>query len=72
MRYFDALVSPVAVFAAGHRKMYNTDMHKFDVLFRRLFRTVARLPAGMDWTRPWDETCTIGMIESMNVRSFMA
>ena len=56
MRYFDALVSPMAVFAAGHRTMYKTDMHKFDVLFRRLFRTVVRLPAGMDWTRPWDET----------------
>ena len=56
MRYFDALVSPVAVFAAGRRTMYKTDMDKFDVLFRRLFRTFVRPPAGMDWTRPWDET----------------
>ena len=55
LRYFDAVISPVAVFAAGHRTMYKTDLRKFDVLFRKLLRSVVGPPAGMDWTRPWHE-----------------
>ena len=45
----------MAVFAAGHRTMYKTDLRKFDVLFRKLLRSVVGPPAGMDWTRPWHE-----------------
>ena len=52
---FDAVISPVAVFAAGHRTMYKTDLRKFDVLFRKLLRSVVGFPAGMDWTRLWHE-----------------
>ena len=53
--YFDAVISPVAVSAAGHRTLYKTDLRNFDVLFRKLIRSVVGLPAGMDWTRPWHE-----------------
>ena len=55
LRYFDAVISPVAVFAAGHRTMYKTDLRNFDVLFTKLLRSVVGPPAGMDWTRPWHE-----------------
>ena len=40
------------VFAAGHRTVYKTDLRNFDVLFRKLLRSVVGPPAGMDWTRP--------------------
>ena len=52
LRYFDALISPVVVFAAGHRTMYKTDLRNFDVPFRKLLRSVVGPPARMDWTRP--------------------
>ena len=39
-------------FPAGHRTLYLRD---FDVLFRKLIRSVVGPPAGMDWTRPWHE-----------------
>ena len=55
LRYFHAVISPVAVFAAGHRTMYKTDLRKFDVLFRKLFPNVVGPPAGMDWTLPRHE-----------------
>ena len=55
LRYFDAVISPVAVFVAGHRTMYKTDLRNFDVLFRKLLRSVVGPPAGLDWTRPWHE-----------------
>ena len=54
-RYFDLVISPVAVFAAGHRTLYKTDLRNFDVLFRKLIRSAFGPPAGMDWTRPWHE-----------------
>ena len=45
----------VTVFAAGHRTLYKTDLRNFDVVFRKLLRSVVGPPAGMDWTRPWHE-----------------
>ena len=55
LRYFDAVISPVAVFAAGHRTMYKTDLRNFEILFRKLLRSVVGPPAGMDWSPPWHE-----------------
>ena len=37
LRYFDAVISPVAVFAAGNRTMYKTDLRNFDVYFGSCF-----------------------------------
>ena len=53
LRYFDAVISPMVFFGEGHRTMYKTDLRNFDVLFRKLFRSVVGPPAGMDRTRPW-------------------
>ncbi|CAE7273372.1 unnamed protein product [Symbiodinium natans] len=40
LRYFDAVASPVACYAAGHRKKFREDLRKLDVTFRRLLRCV--------------------------------
>ena len=50
---FDAVVTPIACFAAGHRKVYAHDSHKLDVAMRRMLRSTVGAPSGMDWTRPW-------------------
>ena len=55
LRYFDAVVSPVACYAAGHRTIFKEDLHKLDVTFRRLLRSVVGPPGSMDWSRPWHE-----------------
>ena len=39
--YFDAVVSPVACYAAKHRKAFKEDLHKLDITSRRLLRFVA-------------------------------
>ena len=40
LAYFDAMVTPVACFASGHRKIYKQDLRKLDVKFRKLVRTM--------------------------------
>ena len=40
LAYFDAMVTPVACFASGHRKIYKQDLRKLDVKFRKLVRTI--------------------------------
>ena len=53
IKYFEAVVTPVACFGAGHRKMYQHQLHKFDVEWRRLLRTLLSPPPGLDWNLPW-------------------
>ena len=45
LQFFDKIVTPVACFAAGHRKIYKTDLETMDVHFRRLLRSVVGPPA---------------------------
>ena len=47
LRYFDAVISPVA----GHRTVCKTDLRDFDVVFRKLLRSVFCPPIHA-WTRP--------------------
>ena len=44
LQYFDATVSPVALFGAGHRALHQGDLHQMDVTFRKLGGYVANLP----------------------------
>ena len=53
LAYFDAMVTPVACFASGHRKIYKQDLRKLDVKFRKLVRTIVGPPGGLDWSAPW-------------------
>ena len=55
IKYFDRVISPIPCFAAGHRTVYRNDLHKMDVAYRRLLRSVVGLPRNMDWTLPWHE-----------------
>ena len=55
LEYFDCVISPVACYAAGHGSIYKQDLHRFDVLQRRLLRSVVGPPRNVDWTQPWHE-----------------
>ena len=44
LRFFSKIVTPVACFAAGHRKIYKTDLDTMDVHFRRLLRSAVGPP----------------------------
>ena len=53
LRYFEAVISPVACFAAAHRPVYKSDLRKLDVAQRRMLRTVVGAPSGTDWSAEW-------------------
>ena len=55
LQFFDKIVTPVACFAAGHRKIYKTDLETMDVHFRRLLRSVVGPPGQTNWLNPWHE-----------------
>ena len=48
--FFHAVVTPVACFAAGHRKIFKQQLAALDVAHRKLLRRVVGPPAGMDWS----------------------
>lgn len=49
------LVTPVACFAAGQRKVHKQELQKIGVAFRRLARSIVGPPAVTDWTQPWHD-----------------
>ena len=55
LKFFDAIVTPIACFGAGPRCIHAADMDKFDIHFRRLIRCVVGAPAGICWHDPWHE-----------------
>ena len=54
-RYFDAVVSPVALFGCGHRTVHQKDLHQLDVACGKFLRAVVGPPSNIDWSRPWHE-----------------
>ena len=46
---------PLFLSTPGHRTIYRNDLHKMDVAYRRLLRSVVGPPRNMDWTLPWHE-----------------
>ena len=48
IEYFDRVISPIACFAAAHRPVYRNDLHKMDVAYRRLLRSVVGPPRNID------------------------
>ena len=69
LRYFEAVVTPVAGFAAGHRTIYQDDLHKLDVQFRKFMRQVISPPADVDWSGPFHEVLHSWHEKISNVRS---
>ena len=61
VKYFDAMVTPVACFGAAHRRVYKQDLCRMDIVFRRLLRfffllrSIVGPPGDVDWTLPWHE-----------------
>lgn len=55
LQYFDKVVTPVACFASGRRAVYQGDLRKLDVLYRKLLRQVCGPPGNIDWSRPRHE-----------------
>ena len=55
LKLFEATVTPIACFAAGHRRIRQHDLHILDVEFRRLVRSVVEPPSGVCWSSPWHE-----------------
>ena len=45
LQFRDKIMTPVACFAAGHKKIYKTDLETMDVHFRRLLRSAVGPPA---------------------------
>ena len=43
-RFFDAVVTPVALYGAGHRTIHKRDLRTVDCAFRNLLRKIIRLP----------------------------
>ena len=55
LMYFDAVVSPVAVFGSRHRTIHQKDLHQLDVACRKFLCAVVGPPSNLDWSRPWQE-----------------
>ena len=55
LRYFEAIVSSTACFAAQHRPLYRKHLQKYDVQFRKLIRRIAGRPPGTNWSAQWHD-----------------
>ena len=55
LKFFDAIVTPIACFGAGPRCIHSADMVKLDIHFRRMIRCVVGAPSSICWRDPWHE-----------------
>ena len=55
LRYFAAIVSSTACFAAEHQPLYRKHLQKYDVQFRKLVRRIVGPPAGTDSSTQWHD-----------------
>ena len=55
LKFFNAIVTPIACFGAGPRCIQNANMAKFDINFRRMIRSVVGAPDVICWGDPWHE-----------------
>ena len=53
LQFCDKIVTPVACFAPGHRKIYKTALDTMDVHFCWLFRSFVRPSSQTNWLNPW-------------------
>ena len=47
LRFFDAVVTPVSLFGAGHWTTHNHDLQALDCAFQKLLRKMIRRPASV-------------------------
>ena len=55
LKFFNAIVTPIACFGAGPRCIHNADMAKLDINFRRMIRSVVGAPNQICRGDPWHE-----------------
>ena len=55
LKFFNAVITPVACFAAGHRILYPRDVRRYDIEMRKMLRRMIPPPVGIDWSAPWHE-----------------
>ena len=55
LKFFNAIVTPIACVGAGPRCIHSADMDKLDIHFRRMIRCVVGAPGGICWQDPWHE-----------------
>ena len=53
LRFFDRVITPVALFASGHRTIRMRDLYQMDITFRKLLRAMVGPPPGIDWSCDW-------------------
>ena len=53
LRFFDRVITPVALFAFGHRTIRMIDLYQMDITFRKLLRAMVGPPPGIDWSCDW-------------------
>ena len=55
LKFFNAVITPVTCFAAGHRTLYPRDVRRYDIEMRNMLRRMIPPPVGIDWSAPWHE-----------------
>ena len=53
VKYFEALVTPVACFGPAHKKMYKQGLCKIDIVVLLFLRSIVGPPGDADRTFPW-------------------
>ena len=55
LRFFDRVITPVALFASGHRTIRMSDLCKLDVVYRKMLRMIVGPPHFVEWNAPWHD-----------------
>ena len=55
LRFFDRVITPVALFASGHRTIRMSDLCKLDVVYRKMLRMIVGPPHFIEWNSPWHD-----------------
>ena len=55
LRFLDRVITPVALFASGHRTVRMSDLYKLDVAFRKMLRMIVGPPNFVEWNAPWHD-----------------
>ena len=63
LRYFEAVASSTARFAAEHRPSYRKHLVKYDVQFWKLVRCIVGPPPGTAWSAQWQD-----ILYELNIR----
>ena len=55
LRFFDRVITPLALFASGHGTIRMSALYKLDVVFRKMLRMIVGPPSFVEWNAPWHD-----------------